>query len=783
MGDFVKSLKSTLSEWLKRLPWPQSGNEKLSARFMREMAKITPPREKLCAEGPDSFALKDTQPSQGIYDSSTTKTVVSKKDPFIGTVFAERYKIVEFLGKGGMGHVYKVENLIARRLCEEAKSANQPSTLIEELEERCFRALKLMNAECAADSSTVFRFETETDAIFKIKNENVIQIIDTGKTEDGRPWFTMPFLDGQSLSQLLKERKKLPIAESLDIFIQICKGLDAAHSAGTIHRDIKPANLMILYDATNPHKHKVIVVDFGIAKVVQQAGDPTMRQTTTGNIFGTPLYMSPEQCHGRTVDHRADIYSMGCLMYEVLSGVPPLVGDSYLATMQKQCTELPRSLSMENEDIRLVQSLDQIIAKTLQKDPAQRFQTMKELREAIESASVLASRKLPILSIIKLKLEGIYRASHRLGPSRKLILSMGALVIGMGTLFVLSSTLLAPYIVARDPKTAERAIAWQELPPLKSIDDKVFQEQLNQFKMDIDIYIQEHGSDLNPALFEKKNRLAEFYYDNGKYDEALKAYKRLCDQGNKIFYEEFASTRSAPMIGHSLALANLNYSRCLLKYGVFGESSRTAKKGITCIGNSAGVDNGPGAYLNGVVALTALRLKADRVWADKPFSDFMGYINKQRQRANYAIGEENTGLTSEQSEEVAPLLSELGDAYSELGDVATATKAYEAAKDAWTTLGKRGSYNLAVVNQRLGRLSAKAGDFDRAIGLFKNSVNTFEALGGKNDLNKSKVLFDEADALWKEHKDPLNLNSYIDAFSTHAEAVSIWALPHSTKPR
>lgn len=750
---------------------------------MREVAKITPPRKKLCAEGPDSFAVADTQPSQGIHGNSTPQAVVPKKDPFIGTVFADRYKVLAFLGKGGMGTVYKVENLIARRLCDEAKSANQPTKLVNELEERCFRALKIMNPDCAADPSTVYRFETETAAIFRVKNENVIQIIDTGKTEDGRPWFTMPFLDGLSLSQLLKERKKLPIAESLNIFIQICKGLDAAHSAGTIHRDIKPANLMILCGEENLTEHKVIVVDFGIAKVVQQAGDPTMRQTTTGNIFGTPLYMSPEQCFGRTVDHRADIYSMGCLMYEVLSGVPPLVGDSYLATMQKQCNELPRSLSMENEDIRLVQCLDQIIAKTLQKDPAQRFQTMKELCDAIESANALASTKVPILSIIKLKLEDIYRVSYRLGPSRKLILSMAALVISMGALFVLTSTLLAPYVVARDPKPADRAIAWQELPPLKSIDDKAFREQIDQLKMDIDIYMQEHGTDLNPALFEKKNRLAEFYYDNGKYDDALRAYKRLCDSGNKIFDEEFVSTGSAPMIGHSLALANLNYSRCLLKRGFFGESSRTAKKGMTCIASSAGVDNGPGAYLNGVAALTALRLKADRVWADTPFSKFMGFIDRQRQKAKYDIGEQNTGLTSEQSEQVAPLLSELGDAYSELGDATTATKAYEAAKDAWKALGKRGAYNLAVVNQRLGQLSTKSGDFDRAIGLLKNSANTFEVLGGKNDLNKSKVLFDEADALWKEHHGPLDFNNYIEAFSTHAEAVSIWASQHSAKAR
>lgn len=130
------------------------------------------------------------------------KPLCQRKTHFIGTVFADRYKVLEFLGKGGMGHVYKVENLIARRFCEEAKLANQSAKVIDELEERCFRALKIMNADCAADPTTVFRFETETEAICRVKNENVIQIIDTGKTEDGRPWFTMPFLDGQSLSQL-----------------------------------------------------------------------------------------------------------------------------------------------------------------------------------------------------------------------------------------------------------------------------------------------------------------------------------------------------------------------------------------------------------------------------------------------------------------------------------------------------------------------------------------------------------------------------------------------------
>jgi tetratricopeptide (TPR) repeat protein len=181
--------------------------------------------------------------------------------------------------------------------------------------------------------------------------------------------------------------------------------------------------------------------------------------------------------------------------------------------------------------------------------------------------------------------------------------------------------------------------------------------------------------------------------------------------------------------------------------------------------------------LGGVAALTSLRLKADRVWADEPFKAFIKFVNKVRNSngKHFDIGGENSpGMTSSQAEQMAPLLSEIGDAYADIGDRKTALIAYQPAKEAWTALGKRGIYNLAVVEQRIGEISLADKHFDDASILFTKSANTSEELGGKNDIAKSKVLFDQADALWQKH-------DFVNSFFSHTEALRAWSQLHSTE--
>jgi serine/threonine protein kinase len=281
-------------------------------------------------------------------------------DDLIGQVFEGRFQILSVLGKGGAGVVYKAKQMHVDRLV----------------------AIKMLVAAVGSDDQSLLRFEQEAKASAALEHSNIITIYDFGWSAAGHAYLVMEYLRGDSLDQILRLQGRLDTDRFLQIFSQICDGLQHAHARGIVHRDIKPSNIMIVERDNAPNLAKI--VDFGLAKLTSQEAE--LHLTQSGIAMGTPLFMSPEQCRGAEIDRRSDIYSLGCVMYSALMGDVPHKGDSALNTLYKHLAETPQSFDAMAPDHNLPPRLEQAIFKALEKDPSARQQSMSELKNDITDA-------------------------------------------------------------------------------------------------------------------------------------------------------------------------------------------------------------------------------------------------------------------------------------------------------------------------------------------------------------------------------------------------------------
>jgi serine/threonine protein kinase len=271
----------------------------------------------------------------------------SGPDPLLGTVIADRYRVDEKLGVGGMGAVYRAEHVLMKKPV----------------------AVKVLHREMTVVGEVVKRFEREAIAAGRIDHPNVTVATDFGKLKDGSFYLVLEYVPGRSLSTAMKEDGIFSVNRALFIARQVAAGLGAAHAANIVHRDLKPDNIMLIDRGGT--KDFVKVLDFGIAKVNEEGGG---QLTRIGSVFGTPQYMAPEQAAGKPVDHRADLYSLGLVLYEMLAGKQAFGSMELVAILTKQLTEPPPPLpdSVDADVTALVMRL-------AEKDPDARVQTAQEL--------------------------------------------------------------------------------------------------------------------------------------------------------------------------------------------------------------------------------------------------------------------------------------------------------------------------------------------------------------------------------------------------------------------
>jgi len=280
----------------------------------------------------------------------------SDNDPRLGETVAGRFVINRRLGHGGMGHIYVAEQLPVGRLV----------------------ALKVLRPEFSRDAKIVKRFEREAMAVSRLSHPNVVMLLDFGQAEDGSCFLAMSYAEGRSLRAFIRDHTAgMPMDLAVDIAAQTARGVAAAHRAGIFHRDLKPENIQITQAAGQDHLVKVL--DFGVARF--HTGKTLTKLTEVGSIIGTPQYMSPEQCAGKDVDGRSDIYSLGIILFEMLSGDRPFEGTSWNVVM-KQLKQPPPDLARVRPDIP--ELLVEVVGCCLEKKPDDRYSTVDVLLKDLE---------------------------------------------------------------------------------------------------------------------------------------------------------------------------------------------------------------------------------------------------------------------------------------------------------------------------------------------------------------------------------------------------------------
>lgn len=308
-------------------------------------------------------ALLRRSQAKGPKALGTNNQALLEQAGLTGTLLASRYEFLEVVGEGAVGVVFKAKHPHLNKLV----------------------AIKMLHYYGLKDD--VFaRFEQEARLVASLSHSGIAAVYDFGITERKRPYMVMEYLEGKCLDAVIVEDDYVPLAVALRFLIQVCAAMAEAHGKGIVHRDLKPGNIML---CGWPGEDNVIakVLDFGCGKPSELPADQS-RLTQDGASLGSPAYMSPEQCRGLSVDHRSDIYSLGCVIYEAITGYLPIAGDTALETMLKQVEERAPLLAEMRPDLSYPDAMEKIVAKAMEKDAGKRFQSMLELKSELEQVLV-----------------------------------------------------------------------------------------------------------------------------------------------------------------------------------------------------------------------------------------------------------------------------------------------------------------------------------------------------------------------------------------------------------
>ncbi|MGA8199339.1 MAG: serine/threonine-protein kinase, partial [Candidatus Sulfotelmatobacter sp.] len=285
-----------------------------------------------------------------------------------GMIIRNKYQIIERIGIGGMGLVYRGRHLTFNEIC----------------------AIKIVNDDIAGNASFLQRFQTEAIVARKLRHPNAVRVEDFDYTEDGRPFIVMELVEGKNVSEVLQKEGALAVPRAIRIARQVGLAIGVAHKLGIVHRDLKPGNIILTVDEQGQETAKVL--DFGIAKLREAAGEDRPEMTMTGMVVGTPLYMSPEQFLGKKaggeVDGRTDIYSLGVVLYQMITAQLPFEAETPYALMLQHLQTSVRPPHEVKPELHIPSSLSQVILKAMEKSRENRFQTAEEFVAALDQINV-----------------------------------------------------------------------------------------------------------------------------------------------------------------------------------------------------------------------------------------------------------------------------------------------------------------------------------------------------------------------------------------------------------
>ena len=636
-----------------------------------------------------------------------------------GRIIAERYRVVEELGRGGMGVVYRVEQIALGR----------------------DMALKTIDGHEIKDA-TWRRFQQEAKASSLLDHPNLISVHDSGMIDGRHPYFVMDLVQGTTLAKLVEEKGPLSVEEALPIFIQVCFGLAYAHDLGIVHRDLKPSNIMLTKNVHGEERAKIL--DFGVAKVIRQDAAKDSALTQTGEIFGSPLYMSPEQCQGTPVEHSSDIYSLGCVMYECLTGSPPIRGATIYDTIRRQVSEMPLRFQQVRPKLGGLDRLEAIVFKCLAKDPEKRYSTMSDLRKDLIALRGGATTDWKVVaqaahSLLLLDLKLLFSKSGP-GTVALMVISMTALLVAIVSL---GAWLMAPL---ETPAFEAPEKLWQVnfKPDIQESDVKGKKadaiEQLNQMNQ-LMMFHGKSRQQLQRDYLEFGDRCfaagaidyAKGYYKQAaehifpgdhflSMTETIRCFVRTADL--QFFKGEYkgalnAYERAIPLLDQwsELSPANLTpvYTRAARSASLIAANDKQLEKGL--------------AVANLAVQLVQKDAKLERALAMTVAADL------NRQLAVGYCGSQTTSSIVETRSQRTAMLSDAARMYGELADA--------------TFVSDRPQRDFVVARFCHGLVHEKLGDWKVAAEDFAQVYpNLLSEFGAGNPITKA-CLVKEADAQWK----------------------------------
>ncbi len=387
-----------------------------------------------------------------------------------GRKLVGNYEFLEFIGSGGMGVIYKARNPVLKRLV----------------------AIKMLHSHLMSPVITR-RFQQEAEAVSGLSHRCIISVHDYGVSEHGQPYMVMDFVDGKPLSDILR-KSPLTVQAAINIGIQLAHALQHAHDKGVLHRDLKPSNIMVTdYDCDFP---EVKIVDFGIAKILES---DTTKVTQTGELLGTPQYMSPEQCQGGELDARSDIYSLGCVLFEAITGKPPFSGASMVSVIVDQISKQARTLAEVRPDMRFPPQLEDLMARALAKDPADRYQSMSAMLEDLNKVQALVG------SLEKLDATGARQMKWNKEQRQLVLISLAAgfSLLGVGASSIMLTNMIGKAMVGRSSEKDQEQVA--KLDKLIALERTKTVRYLDPTRMDDKFFSEYFSRDLGITALDMSN--------------------------------------------------------------------------------------------------------------------------------------------------------------------------------------------------------------------------------------------------------------------------------------
>lgn len=555
--------KNPKGNWLEKLSEERGPDENFQDTWTRTVFvknKGAAEQQIQQASGQDTMKPDTVAPSGGLPDDPLPD---ASPDVLVGQVIAEKYLITDFIGKGGMSSIYKVNHM-------------QLDTVL---------ALKLLDKNMWADPTAVKRFKLEAQTVSRLTHPNLITYRDFGVTADGQPYLVMDYIQGKTLGHKIKETRGIFLPTVLEIFEQLCEGLSVAHGLGIVHRDVKPGNIMFLTEDSIDVK----LVDFGIAKIVAEENNESQQLTKTGDVFGSPLYMSPEQCMGRKLDNRSDIYALGCVIYESMTGRHAVSGNTILDTMNKHVSLMPSLPSEIRPDLGSAQQaswvnlddFEYVVMKCLQKNPNDRYKTVDDVLVDLKKVKnqISLDKDLPTTSVKSLRRSTEF---ERTSPKEifQMVATAAYVLAGIGVV----GAIVAIFVLTNKstPAPPPRPASEQRSSgPSQSIVLQNVEEQLDSSELDVKArrYMMENkwedAADMLQAsinMYKRQGKadlmlapryvdLGNCYLNTNQYQESLTAFKDAMAIYKKQPPDLLVPQRKESLLGQARALRKMTFDK------------------------------------------------------------------------------------------------------------------------------------------------------------------------------------------------------------------------------